>query len=119
MAVRRVQLDLGPVDIETYTCNTDTDCREPAGISAYPSSPAVIGAAAWLPEEAPAVAAYLAKAGLTNAQISTLLVYGEENMADAAETAENFLRTEQELWTSCPRRRRRARTGQPWLGESR
>ncbi|WP_116652773.1 glycine betaine ABC transporter substrate-binding protein [Pelagibacterium sediminicola] len=95
-----VQLDLGPVDIEAYTCNTDTDCREPAGVSAYPSSPAVIGAAAWLPEEAPEVAAYLAKAGLTNAQISSLLVYGEENMADAAETAENFLRTEQDLWTS-------------------
>lgn len=95
-----VQLDLGPVNMEVYTCNTDTDCTEPAGISAYPSSPAVLGAAAWLPQEAPEVAAYLAKAGLTNAQISTLLVYGEENKAGAAETAENFLRTEQELWTS-------------------
>jgi glycine betaine/proline transport system substrate-binding protein len=59
----------------------------------------VIGAASWLPEEAPEVAAYLAKAGLTNAQISKLLVYGDENNADAAETAENFLKTEQELWT--------------------
>lgn len=95
-----VQLDLGPVNMEIYTCNTDTDCTEPPGVSAYPSSPAVIGAAAWLPQEAPAVAAYLARAGLTNAQISKLLVYGEENKAGAAETAENFLRTEQELWTS-------------------
>ena len=95
-----VQLDLGPVNMEIYTCNTDTDCTEPPGISAYPSSPAVIGAAAWLPQEAPEVAAYLAKAGLTNAQISKLLVYGDENKAGAAETAENFLRTEQELWTS-------------------
>lgn len=95
-----VQLDLGPVHEETYTCNTDADCLEPAGVTAYPSSPAVIGTAAWLPEEAPEVADYLSKAGLTNAQISALLVYGEENMADAAETAENFLRTEQELWTS-------------------
>ncbi len=95
-----VQLDLGPVNPDVYTCNTDTDCADAPGITAYPSSPAVIGAAAWLPEEAPAVAEYMARAGLTNAQISRLLVYGDENMADAAETARNFLKTEEELWTS-------------------
>jgi glycine betaine/proline transport system substrate-binding protein len=94
-----VQLDLGPVDLETYACNTDTDCTDAPGVTSSPASPAVIGAASWLPEEAPEVAAYLAKAGLTNAQISKLLVYGDENNADAAETAENFLKTEQELWT--------------------
>lgn len=93
------QLDLGEVKPDVYACNTNTDCTDPAGITAYPSSPAVIGVAAWLPEEAPAVAEYLAKAGLTNAQISALLVYGDENMADAAETARNFLKTEQDLWT--------------------
>lgn len=95
-----VQLDLGPVRPDVYACNTDTDCDEPAGVTAYPSSPAVIGAASWLPEEAPAVAEYMARAGLTNAQISTLLVYGDENKADAAETARNFLKTEEALWTS-------------------
>ncbi|HWK13277.1 MAG TPA: glycine betaine ABC transporter substrate-binding protein [Rhizobiaceae bacterium] len=95
-----VQIDLGEVKPEVYACNTDKDCRDEPGITAYPSSPAVIGAAAWLPEEAPAVAEYLAKAGLSNAQISKLLVYGDENNADATETAMNFLRTEQELWTS-------------------
>ncbi len=95
-----VQLDLGPVKPDVYACNTDTDCNEPAGVTAYPSSPAVIGAASWVPEEAPAVAEYMAKAGLTNAQISALLVYGDENKADAAETARNFLKTEEALWTS-------------------
>ena len=60
----------------------------------------MIGVASWLPEEAPAVAEYLGKAGLSNAQISALLVYGDENNADAAETAQNFLKTEQDLWTS-------------------
>lgn len=94
-----VQLDLGDVDMDIYACNTDIDCTDPAGITAYPSSPAVIGAAAWLPEEAPTLAEYFSKAGLTNDQISGLLVFGEENMAGAAETAENFLRTEQDLWT--------------------
>ena len=95
-----VQLEIGEMDMAVYTCNTDTDCTDPAGITSYPSSPAVIGSASWLPEEAPEVAEYLGQAGLTNAQISALLVYGQENMAGADETAQNFLETEQDLWMS-------------------
>lgn len=94
-----VQLDLGPVDAAVYACNTDPACTEPAGKTAYPSSPAVVGAAAWVQEDAPAVAAYFSKVGLSNEQISKLLVYGDENQADAAATAENFLRTEDAVWT--------------------
>ena len=94
-----VMLDMGPADKEVYACNTSADCDKPAGKTAYPSSPAVIGAAAWLPEEAPDVAAYFAKTGLTNAEISELLVYGDENQADAAATANNFLKTKQDTWT--------------------
>ena len=94
-----VQLDLGEAKPDVYVCNTDPDCDEPAGVTAYPSSPAVVGAAAWLQEEAPAVADYFSKVGLTNAEISELLVYGDENQADAAETAENFLKTKEDLWT--------------------
>ncbi|MGK2228078.1 MAG: glycine betaine/proline transport system substrate-binding protein [Devosia sp.] len=94
-----VMLDMGPADKDIYACNTDADCDKPAGKTAYPSSPAVIGAAAWLPEEAPAIAEYFSKTGLTNAEISELLVYGDENQADAEATAENFLRTKQDVWT--------------------
>ncbi|ODT71144.1 MAG: hypothetical protein ABS75_09980 [Pelagibacterium sp. SCN 63-23] len=94
-----VQLDLGESKPEVYACNTDSDCTEPPGVTAYPSSPAVIGAAAWIAADAPVVAEYFSKVGLTNAQISELLVYGDENQADAAETAENFLRTKQDVWT--------------------
>lgn len=94
-----VQLEIGEANQEIYACNTDPDCTEPPQVTAYPSSPAVIGAAAWVSEEAPVVADYFAKAGLTNAQISELLVYGDENQADAEETAENFLKTKQDVWT--------------------
>ncbi|MHA6729588.1 ABC transporter substrate-binding protein [Devosia sp. A369] len=94
-----VQLEMGEPDEAVYICNTDPDCDEPAGVTAYPSSPAVVGAAAWLTEEAPEVAEYFTKVGLTNAEISELLVYGDENQADAAATAENFLRTKEELWS--------------------
>jgi glycine betaine/proline transport system substrate-binding protein len=94
-----VQLDLGEANQAVYACNTDPDCADPAGKTAYPSSPAVVGAAKWIETEAPAVAEYFAKVGLTNDQISSLLVYGDENKADAAETAENFLKTEEDVWT--------------------
>ncbi len=95
-----VQLDLGETFPEIYACNTDIDCADPAGVTAYPSSPAVVGAAAWIEEDAPVVAEYFSKVGLTNAEISELLVFGDENQADAAETAENFLRTKQDVWTN-------------------
>lgn len=95
-----VALDMGETKPEVYACNTDPDCTEPAGITAYPSSPAIVGAAAWIQEEVPNVASYLSKVGLTNAQISELLVYGDENQADAAATAENFLKTKEDVWTT-------------------
>jgi glycine betaine/proline transport system substrate-binding protein len=94
-----VQLDLGEPDADIYACNTDPDCDDPAGKTAYPSSPAVIGAAKWIETEAPPVAEYFSKVGLTNAQISALLVYGDENKADAADTADNFLKTQEDIWT--------------------
>lgn len=97
--VDAVQLDLGEAKPEIYACNTSPDCEEPPQVTAYPSSPAVVGAAAWLPEEAPAVAKYFSKVGLTNDQISALLVYGSENQAGAEETAVNFLKTEEAVWT--------------------
>lgn len=95
-----VQLEQGETKPDVYACNTDPDCTDPAGVTAYPSSPAVVGAAAWVRDEAPQVADYFSKVGLTNAEISELLVYGDENQADAAATAENFLRTKQDVWTS-------------------
>ena len=94
-----VQLDLGEPKPDVYACNTNPECEDPAGKTAYPSSPAVIGAAKWIETEAPAVAEYFSKVGLSNAQISKLLVYGDENKADAAATAENFLKTEEATWT--------------------
>lgn len=93
-----VQIDLGEAKPEVYACNTNADCDQPAAVTAYPSSPAVIGAAAWITQEAPAIADYFSKVGLTNVQISELLVYGDENKADAETTALNFLKTKGDVW---------------------
>ncbi len=95
-----VQIDLGEAKPEVYECNTSRDCDNPPGVTAYPSSPAVVGAASWIKTDAPNVAAYLGKVGLTNAEISEILVYGDENKADAAATALNFLKTKEDRWTT-------------------
>ncbi|WP_137152559.1 glycine betaine ABC transporter substrate-binding protein [Devosia sp. FKR38] len=94
-----VALDMGESKPAVYACNTNPDCTDEPGVTAYPSSPAIVGAAAWIKEEAPAVADYFAKVGLTNAEISELLVYGDENQADAEATAVNFLKTKEDVWT--------------------
>jgi len=93
------QLDLGEVKPDVYACNTDPECEDPPGVTAYPSSPAIVGAASWVKDEAPNVAEYFGKVGLSNAEISKLLVYGDENNADAEATALNFLKTEKDTWT--------------------
>jgi glycine betaine/proline transport system substrate-binding protein len=94
-----VQLEMPEADQAIYACNTDPDCDEPARKTAYPSSPAIVGAAAWIEEEAPQVAEYFGNVGLTNDQISELLVYGDENNAGAEETARHFLATNEDVWT--------------------
>lgn len=94
-----VMLEMPEADLAAYQCNTSPDCEEPAVKTAWPSSDAVVGAAAWLPEEAPAIAEYFSGVGLSTEEISRLLVYGDDNQADAEETAINFLQTREDLWT--------------------
>lgn len=93
-----VQLDLGKVDPDVYACNVDVHCEKQPGKTAFPSSPALVGGATWIRDEAPVIADYLSKVGLTNSEISKLLVYGDENKADAAATAKNFLKTQPDVW---------------------
>ena len=94
------QLEMPPVDIEAYQCNTNPDCKEPAQKTAWPSSEVIVGAAAWLPEEAPAVAEYFSKVAMGTDQINGLLAWADDNKADAEATAENFLKTSEDVWTS-------------------
>jgi glycine betaine/proline transport system substrate-binding protein len=92
------QLDMPPVDLEAYQCNTDPDCG-PARKTSWPSSPVVVGAASWVTDEAPAVAEYFGNVAMSSDQISALLAWADENKADAEATAVNFLKTEEDVWT--------------------
>lgn len=94
------QLDMPAVDIDGYRCNTNTDCTDDPVKTAWPSSPVKVGAAAWIADDAPAVADYFSKVGVDTDTINTLLAWADENKADAEDTAVNFLETSEDVWTS-------------------
>jgi len=94
-----VQLEMPEYNAEIWACNVDSACS-PKRKSSFATPPVVVATAAWLSEEAPNVAAYLSEVALNNVQISRMLTWGDENKASAVETAENFLKTEADIWTS-------------------
>lgn len=94
------QLEMPPVDLEAYQCNTNPECTDPPRKTAWPSSEVIVGAASWISEEAPTVAEYFGKVAMTTDQINAILAWADDNKADAAATAENFLKTEEDTWTT-------------------
>lgn len=94
-----VQLEMPAYDADIWNCNADSACT-PKRKSAFATPPVVVATSSWLSEEAPMVFDYLGKVSLNNVQISQMLNWGAENKAGAKETAENFLKTEQDVWTS-------------------
>ncbi|MCB9992342.1 MAG: ABC transporter substrate-binding protein [Hyphomicrobiaceae bacterium] len=93
-----VKLDMPANEPEAWACNVDPDCG-PNKPMAFPTPPVVVGIASWLKADAPNVVDYLSKVSLTNVEISQMLSWGDENKADAQETAENFIKTREDLWT--------------------
>jgi glycine betaine/proline transport system substrate-binding protein len=93
-----VQLEMPEHDPAVWKCNVDSNCT-PKGKSAFATPPVVVATAAWIADEAPVVFEYLSDVALSNVQISKMLDWGSANKAGAAETAENFLKTEEDVWT--------------------
>lgn len=92
------RLEMAPFDEAKFACIGDPACPNPEKTD-FIVPDAVKAAASWLPQEAPAVAEYLGKVSLTNTEVGRMLVWGEENKADAQAVAENFLRTEEAIWS--------------------
>ena len=92
-------LQLPPVDLKGYQCNTNPDCKDPPVKTAWPASPIKIGAAAWLEKDAPEVVAYFKRTTMTRDQVSQMVAWGDDNKADAEDTAVHFLKENQDIWT--------------------
>jgi glycine betaine/proline transport system substrate-binding protein len=93
-----VRLDMDPFDADKFACIGDAACPDPQPTD-FVVPEAVKAAAGWLPEEAPDLADYLDKIVLDTPTIGRMLLWGEENKADAKATAVNFLKTEPDIWT--------------------
>ncbi|MBU1174741.1 MAG: hypothetical protein KKH72_05005 [Alphaproteobacteria bacterium] len=92
-------LDMPEVDVAAYQCNTNRDCAEPPVVTGWPSSEVIVGAASWVAQDAPVVADYFSKVAMDVGQINAILAWGDDNKADAEDTAINFLKTEEATWT--------------------
>lgn len=92
------RLEMAPFDQAKFDCIGKADCPNPEKTD-FVVPDAVKAVSSWLPQEAPAVAEYLGKVSLTNAEVGRMLVWGEDNKADAQAVAENFLKTEEAIWS--------------------
>ncbi len=92
------RLDMAPFDADKFACIGKADCKDPQKTD-FVVPDAVKAVASWLPDAAPAVTDYLKQVSLSNAEVGRMLLWGEENKADAAKTARHFLESEQDIWT--------------------
>lgn len=92
-------LELPAVDQAGYECNTNPDCTDPPVKTAWPSSPIKIAVASWIKDEAPNVADYLAGTTMDRDTVSQLVAWGDDNKADAEDTAIHFLEENEDVWT--------------------
>lgn len=93
-----VQLEMPAYDAEIWNCNADAACS-PKRKSSFATPPVVVATASWVSEDAPIVSKYLSAVSLSNVEVSGMLSWGAENKAGAEETAENFLKTQEAIWT--------------------
>ncbi|HVX71802.1 MAG TPA: glycine betaine ABC transporter substrate-binding protein [Devosia sp.] len=92
-------VELPAVDEAGYQCNTSPDCDKPPVKTAWPSSPIKIGVASWITTDAKPVADYLKGTTMTRDAVSKLVAWGDDNKADAEDTAVHFLKANEDIWT--------------------
>lgn len=86
------KVDLGPVDEAQHRINADAE-SDPAthGKSDFPASPVFNAVTADLVDREPEVAAFMGNMELSNALVSKMLAWKDENNASAEETAAWFM----------------------------
>lgn len=93
-----VRLEMPEYDAEAFECLTDANCADPK-VSGWKPGEVAVAVVSSLKEEAPAVAEFLGKMQVPNAEINKLLAWGDETSASPEEVAERFLKTQEDVWT--------------------
>lgn len=94
-----VKLGMPAFDKDKFTCLTDANCADPQ-VSGWAVGEVAVAAVSTLKTDAPDVAAFLGKLQVPNAEISTVLAWGDDNGATPEETAVHFLKEYPQIWTA-------------------
>jgi glycine betaine/proline transport system substrate-binding protein len=92
-----VKLETPAFDQEKFTCLTDVNCAEPQ-VTGWAVGEVAVAVVTELKIEAPDVAEFLSKMQVPNAEISTVLAWGDDNGATPEEVAVHFLQNYESIW---------------------
>ncbi len=94
-----VRLNMPAHDAAKFKCLTDKDCVNPE-VTGWAVGEVAVAVVSELKTKAPNVAEFLSKLQVPNAEISTVLAWGDDNKASPEEVATHFLKTYQSIWTN-------------------
>jgi glycine betaine/proline transport system substrate-binding protein len=94
-----VKVDMGPYDAERHACIAREDCADPQRTD-FQTADVVTGVTTDFAEREPAIAELMSKVSFTNAQMSELLAWQEQNKASAEEVAVKFLSENPDVWSA-------------------
>ncbi len=92
-------LDMGAFDANALSCLAEAECTNPAP-SSFPPEPVVIAISDDLFTLAPALAAYFQRASMPLDEMNRLLAHMSETGVSPEQTAQFFIETRPEIWTS-------------------
>ncbi len=93
-----VRLNMPAYDAAKFKCLTDKNCRNPE-VTGWAVGEVAVAVVSELKEKAPNVADFLSKLQVPNAEISTVLAWGDDNKASPEEVAIHFLKNYRSIWT--------------------
>ncbi len=92
------RLEMPAYDEAKFKCLTDAKCEKPE-LTGWAVGEVAVAATTSLKNKAPAVADFLSKMQVPNAEISDVLAWGDDNKASPEEVAKYFLKNYQPIWT--------------------
>lgn len=94
-----VKLDMKSYDPANDSCNAEPNCKNPV-TSGFPVAAVNTLVVSKIKDQAPSIYQFLSKVQFENDTVNKLLAWGEDNSADPEQTAEYFLKSQQDIWTA-------------------
>jgi glycine betaine/proline transport system substrate-binding protein len=94
-----VKVGMPAFDAAKFTCLTDANCANPE-VTGWAVGEVAVAVVSTLKESAPDVAEFLSKMQVPNAEISSVLAWGDDNSATTEEVAVYFLKNYESIWTA-------------------